>query len=140
MAHTTVKASNVFEPAPRWFRILKKVLYTLTGSSVVTGTLQRFGVSDADCLLIMGWLVLVGELLSSILANGETYANAAHINQPVIINEVTSLPDTGIIGQWYHYNNNYWYWTGFAWVALYEDLGPGGGTNPPPTGLPPVKS
>ena len=73
MANTTLSVSNTSKPAPRWYRILKKIIYTITGSSVVTGTLQRFGVSDADCLLIMGWIILSGELLDSILANGEQY-------------------------------------------------------------------
>jgi len=108
---TTVKASNVFEPAPRWFRMFKKILYTLAGSSIVTGTLQRFGVSDADCLLIMGWLVLLGELLGSVLANGETYANAPHLNNNLTIVQVDNLPITPIDGvDYYLYQGNYWYW------------------------------
>lgn len=59
--------------------------------------------------------------------------------QNIIINEVDILPTKGIIGQWYHFGNNYYYWNGNNWVALYEDFGPGGSTNPPPTGLPPIK-
>lgn len=120
---TTAKASNIFEPAPRWFRLLKKILYTLTGSSIVSGTLQRFGVSDADCLLIMGWLILIGELLGSILANGETYANAE--KKPIII-EVNILPLTKTEGvDFYFYNGNYYYWDNAT--SSYKD---GGATLP----------
>jgi hypothetical protein len=70
---TTIKKSNVRQPAPRWFRITKKIIYSLTGSSILTGTLLRFGISNDDCLLIIGWMLLIGETLDGILANGEKY-------------------------------------------------------------------
>lgn len=70
---TTIKRKNINQPAPRWFRITKKIIYALTGSSILTGTLTRFNVTDADSLLIIGWMILIMETLDGIMANGEKY-------------------------------------------------------------------
>ena len=60
-------------PAPRWFRITKKIIYALAGSSILTGTLSKVGIPDDVSVLIIGWLLLIGETLNEILANGERY-------------------------------------------------------------------
>ena len=140
MANTTVSVNNANKPAPKWFRKSKKALSILSDTTVVI--LLAMGHSESSLLMLILRIGLSGalEALETMLANGEVYVNTGSLNTPVIINEVATLPDTGIIGQWYHMGNNYYYWNGTSWVALYEDLGPGGGTNPPPTGLPPVKS
>lgn len=72
---TTLKRKNINQPAPSWFRITKKVIYALTGSSILTGTLTRFGVTDGDSLLIIGWMILIMETLDGIMANGQKYTN-----------------------------------------------------------------
>ena len=74
MAKTTIKASNVNQPAPRWYRLTKRIIYLLTSSSILTGTLTRFNIPESDQLLIFGWLMLGMEILNIILANGETYS------------------------------------------------------------------
>jgi len=116
MAKTSLGPNNVFKPAPEWYRIVKKILYTLAGSTIVTGTLQRFGVSDSDCLLIMGWLVLLGELMGSALANGQIYATPDELNKQVIIINVDALPVTGELGVWYYNGENYFFWDGEHFV------------------------
>lgn len=82
MARTTVSRKNVEKPAPRWFRLTKKIVYLITASSLTTGTLSRLGVSSEDQLLIVGWLVMGCEILNIILANGEVYAPAQN-QEPV---------------------------------------------------------
>lgn len=64
---------NIKLPAPRWFRITKKIIYTLTSASIFTGTLTRMGVSESDTILIIGWLLLIGETLNEFLASSERY-------------------------------------------------------------------
>lgn len=71
----TIKAKNTSEPAPRWFRITKKIVYGLFATALFNSTLQRFGVSDSDVTLITAWLISIMETLSSILANGEKYTS-----------------------------------------------------------------
>ncbi len=71
---TTFSIDNAGKPAPKWYRNLKRVTYLLVGSSVVSGTLSRIGVADADALLIMGWMTTVMEVLAIMLGNGEVYA------------------------------------------------------------------
>lgn len=44
---TTIKAKNTSEPAPRWFRITKKIVYGLFATALFSSTLQRFGVFPA---------------------------------------------------------------------------------------------
>lgn len=73
MAKVTVSRNNVNRPSPRWFRILKKIVYGLFVGTLFTGLLQRFGVSDADVVLICGYIISFTETLRSILANGEDY-------------------------------------------------------------------
>jgi len=76
MGKTSISRKNINKPAPKWYRIAKKVIYALTGSSILSGTMQRFGISNDDCLLIVGWLIVVIEIFDSILANGETYSSS----------------------------------------------------------------
>jgi hypothetical protein len=54
MAKATVKTSNFNKPAPRWYRVTKRIVYLLTSSGITTGTLTRFGIPESDQLLIMG--------------------------------------------------------------------------------------
>lgn len=77
MSKTSISRKNINKPAPKWYRIAKKVIYALTGSSILSGTMQRFGISNDDCLLVVGWLILVVEIFDSILANGETYSSSS---------------------------------------------------------------
>lgn len=141
MARTTFDVQNVGKPAPKWWRKLENGLLSILIPAIVLTLLGLGYDSNSKLILVINvLLVAIIKFVGYMLANGEVYANAGSLNPPVIINEVTTLPDTGVIGQWYHMGNNYYYWNGTSWVALYEDLGPGGGTNPPPTGLPPVKS
>ncbi len=70
---TTIKRKNVNEPAPRWFRYTKKIVYGVFVTALFSSTLQRFGVSDADVNMITAWLVSIMETAGSILANGEKY-------------------------------------------------------------------
>jgi hypothetical protein len=74
MANTTLSLSNSDKPAPRWYRISKRIIYLLAGSSIASGTLSRFGLADADINLVLGWLIMIGEALSLCLANGQVYA------------------------------------------------------------------
>ncbi len=138
MAHTTLSTDNTGKPAPKWFRKLKKALTILSDTTAVI--LLALGHGENSLIMLICRIGLSGVLESfeALLANGEVYALSN--DQKIIIFEVDTLPDTGITGAWYHYNNNYWYWDGTNWVAYYPLSGPGGGTNPPPTGLPPVKS
>jgi len=76
MAKTTLKASNHTKPAPAWYRKTKRIIYLVTSGSVLTGTLSKIGLSDADQMLIVGWLMMGLEVLNIILANGETYAKS----------------------------------------------------------------
>lgn len=73
MANTTFKAANIGKPAPRWYRITRRVLNLVTAGSILGGTLTYFGISDSAQVLIMGWLVLSGEIIGAFLANGEVY-------------------------------------------------------------------
>lgn len=73
MARTTISNKNINRPSPRWYRIFKKVVYGLFVGTLFTGLLQRFGVSDADVVLICGYIISFTETLGSILANGEDY-------------------------------------------------------------------
>jgi len=136
MAQTTFSTDNTGKPAPKWFRKLKKALTILSDTTAII--LLALGYAENSLIMLMCRIGLSGVLESceALLANGEVYANGT--DKPVVIIPVDALPSTGITGVWYHYNNNYWYWNGTNWVALYEPLGPGGGTNPPPTGLPPI--
>lgn len=125
MANTTVSINNGGKPAPRWYRIAKQVIYLLTGGSVLSGTLTRFGVSDKDCLLIMGWIVTIGEVLGFVLANSEVYASKLYV-----INEVDNLPTIGVDGQWYHLPDGgslYFYYLNGAWHSV-DNAAIGGGT------------
>lgn len=70
---TTVKRKNVNQPAPRWFRITKKIVYGVFATALFSSTLQRFGVSDSDVTMITAWLISIMETAGSILANGEKY-------------------------------------------------------------------
>ena len=70
---TTIKRRNVNQPAPRWFRITKKIVYGVFVTALFSSTLQRFGVSDADVNMTTAWLVSIMETAGSILANGEKY-------------------------------------------------------------------
>lgn len=126
MAKTTLGVDNFSKPAPRWYRITKKILYTIAGSSIVTGTLQRFGVSDADCLLIMGWLVLIGELMGSVLANGEVYSSTENANDSldyIYYENKNSFPATGVDGTVYYdaATDTDWVWNGRTYVLLTGD-------------------
>lgn len=76
MANTTFSIQNFNRPAPKWVRLSKRIIYLLAGSSIATGTLDRFGVSSEDQKLIMGWLLIIGEIISIMTANGEVYAQA----------------------------------------------------------------
>jgi hypothetical protein len=73
MARVTASRRNVNRPAPKWFRITKKIVYGVFATALFTNFLQRFGVSDADVTLLSGFLISITETLSSILANGEDY-------------------------------------------------------------------
>lgn len=73
---TTLKVNNGSKPAPAWYRKTKRIIYLITSGSVLTGTLSKFGLSDADQMLIIGWLMMGLEVLNIILANGETYAKS----------------------------------------------------------------
>lgn len=70
---TTLKKANINRPAPRWFRITKKIVYGIFATALFSSFLQRFGISDADVNLISGFLIAIIETLNSILANGEDY-------------------------------------------------------------------
>lgn len=74
MATTTVNLSNIAKPAPRWFRITKKIVYGVFATALFGSVLQRFGVSGDDVSLISATLITVMETLGSVLANGEDYA------------------------------------------------------------------
>lgn len=80
MARNTISVKNIDKPSPRWYRIFKKVVYGLFVTTVFSGTLQRFGVSDGDVNLIAGWLIAITETLGSILANGENYVKTSDDN------------------------------------------------------------
>lgn len=73
MSKTTFTIKNLSKPAPAWYRITKRIIYLLSGSTVAAGTLTRIGVTESDQLLIMGWLILIGEILTIIMGNGEDY-------------------------------------------------------------------
>ena len=64
---------NFQKPAPRWFRVTATIVYALVSSSILTGTLDRFGVPSSDQNLVIGWLILLIETLRKVLANGEVY-------------------------------------------------------------------
>jgi len=72
---TTIKKSNLNRPAPRWFRITKKIVYGIFATALFSSFLQRFGISDGDVNLISGFLIATIETLNSILANGEDYVS-----------------------------------------------------------------
>lgn len=72
---TTLKKSNINRPAPRWFRITKKLVYGIFATALFSSFLQRFGISDGDVNLISGFLIAIIETLNSILANGEDYTS-----------------------------------------------------------------
>jgi hypothetical protein len=76
MAKATVKTSNFNKPAPRWYRVTKRIVYLITSSGITTGTLTRFGIPESDQLLIMGWLIFLMEVISVVLANGEEYSKS----------------------------------------------------------------
>lgn len=76
MAKTTINPSNHTKPAPAWYRKTKRIIYLVTSGSVLTGTLSKFGLSDADQMLFIGWMMMGLEVLNIILANGETYAKS----------------------------------------------------------------
>jgi hypothetical protein len=78
---TTISFENAGKPAPKWYRVSKRIIYLLVGSSIASGTLTRFGVSDADALLFMGWLTLLGEIAGIVLGNGEVYAKVEDLKQ-----------------------------------------------------------
>lgn len=73
MARTTLSRKNIYRPSPRWFRILKTVVYGLFVGTLFTGLLQRLGVSDNDVTLISGFIISFIETLGKVLANGEDY-------------------------------------------------------------------
>ncbi len=73
MAKLSLSIKNAMRPAPRWFRIAKKVIYALQAGGMLTGTLTRLGISDADQLFIAGWVTFGMETLSLVFANGEDY-------------------------------------------------------------------
>jgi len=73
MAQTTIGKKNIGRPAPRWYRITKKIVYGLFATALFSSTLQRFGVKDADVTMIAAWLISIMETLGAILANGEDY-------------------------------------------------------------------
>lgn len=72
---TTLSTNNIGRPAPRWYRIFKKIVYGLFVGTLFTGLLQRFGVSDSDVVIICGYIISITETLGSILANGEDYTS-----------------------------------------------------------------
>jgi hypothetical protein len=74
MAKISISPSNIQHPAPRWFRIMKRIIYALVTGGLLTGTFTRFGMNTEDQTLIMGWLMFVLETTSILLSNGETYA------------------------------------------------------------------
>jgi len=74
MAKTTFNIENAGKPAPRWYRISKRIFYLLMAGGLATGTLSRFGIPDADQNLITGWIIFLLEALGIGLANGEVYA------------------------------------------------------------------
>jgi len=74
MPKLSVSFKNAMKPAPRWFRITKKIVYALQAGGMLTGTLTRLGISDADQLFIAGWVTFGMETLSLVFANGEVYA------------------------------------------------------------------
>lgn len=125
---------------------LPSLLPTILLSIITTGTLIYLKDAIAELYVITPFAaVILGYFGNSVFFSFINAKNPlgnvnAVSDSGVIINEVYVLPDSGVVGQWYHFGNNYYYWNGSAWIALYEDLGPGGGTNPPPVGLPPVKS
>lgn len=110
MPQTSFNPLNFSKPAPKWFRVLKFLIYLLSSGSLLSGTLQRFGISDADCALILGWIMVIGETLDAMLANGQVYASK------VVIYGVDVLPTVGELGVWYFYSGNYYYWNGISFI------------------------
>lgn len=62
---------NAGKRAPKWYRVTKRIIYLVAGSSIVTGTLGRFGVSPDDQNLIIGWIIMVGEILNILLVEAD---------------------------------------------------------------------
>jgi hypothetical protein len=70
---TTIGTKNIGRPAPRWFRITKRVVYLAQAGGIFAGVLTRFGITAEDQLLIVGVITIVMEALGGALANGEDY-------------------------------------------------------------------
>jgi len=69
-----LKASNINKPAPRWFRLTKKIL-SLTINTVISLLLIMGYTSESVTLLVIklaeSYLM---NLLDTLLSNGEVYA------------------------------------------------------------------
>lgn len=116
------------------FSIISILLVTVPEAAELLKTLLGLDVSIESSKV--GFITL-GLAFAGIVSS--KLNSTSSFDKPVIIINVDAFPTTGITGVWYHFNNNYWYWNGSVWTALYDNLGgPGGGTNPPPTGLPPL--
>ncbi len=75
MAKATLKTDNIHKPAPKWYRQLRIVVYSLFVTALFSDTLQRLGLSDADVNYCTGWLIAIVETLGKLLANGEEYSS-----------------------------------------------------------------
>lgn len=64
---TTIRKRRM-SVSPVWYRITKKIVYGLFTTTLFSGTLQRFGVSDADVALIAGWIIAIMETTGIALA------------------------------------------------------------------------
>jgi len=73
MAKTTIGKKNIGRPAPRWYRITKRVVYMAQAGGMMTGVLTRFGITIEDQLLLAGCVTFGMEVLAMVLANGEDY-------------------------------------------------------------------
>ena len=73
MPKTTIGKKNIGRPAPRWYRITKRVVYMAQAGGMLTGVLTRFGMTPEDQLLLAGCVTFGMEVLAMVLANGEDY-------------------------------------------------------------------
>jgi hypothetical protein len=70
---TTIATKNIGRPAPRWYRIAKRITYLAQAGGIFGGVFTRFGVSAEDQLLIVGCVTTLLELLSMALGSNEDY-------------------------------------------------------------------
>jgi len=71
----TIGLKNVKQPAPRWFRITKKLV--AWGTNLTLAICMVYLPEDSKTLLVIKLVQSsVMELLDSVLANGEVYAQA----------------------------------------------------------------